>query len=241
MATAQQMGRMARIGSSDEGAVHSVTGSHFHAAMLEVIESKHRHKRVITKVFLRETMVAFCVSEEFRVTGGKASELTVDEIVVVVLGVGITSGEDVHFLILSQLTFHPLIVISIRKAHQIRSPIRKESIRHDQPTTPMEKLPLSRSNTTKANEGSEEAFNTGTPTSITVSSLLAGLYGILQADTGSSNTSCSPGPAKSNQDSNLRASDRIDIGGMIVWEQREVCCRGSLVSVHLKATCDGVV
>jgi hypothetical protein len=118
-----------------------------------------------------------------QVTGGKASELTVDEIVVVVLGVGFSSGEDVHFLILSQSTFHPLIVISTRKAQQIYSPIRKKSIRHDQPTTPMEKLPISRSNTTEANDGSEEAFNTGLPTSITVSSLLAGLYGILQADT----------------------------------------------------------
>lgn len=105
----------------------------------------------------------------------------------------------------------------------------------------MEKLLLSRSNTTEANDGSEETFNTGTPTSITVSSLFAGMDGILQADTGSSNTSCSLGPAKSSQDSNLGVSDGIDIGGMMVWEQRKVCGQGSLVSVHPKATCDGVI
>jgi hypothetical protein len=82
----------------------------------------------------------------------------------------------------------------------------------------MKKFLLSRSSTTEANYGSEEAFKTGTPASITVSSLLAGMYGILQADTDSGNTSCSPGPPKCSHDSNLCDSDRVDFGGMMIWE-----------------------
>lgn len=139
LSSAEEVGGVAGIGCSDEGAVESVAGSHLHASVLEVVEAKHGDARMGSEVCLCQPVVVFSISQEFGFVVGQAAEVEAHHLVVLALGNSLAPyepsvGDTVYLLQRpsgQELAQNNEIVHPDSLPHQVDRPVWPEAMRHD--------------------------------------------------------------------------------------------------------------